>query len=144
MKIRRLLFGLLAAALLFSVVSCDDDDDFPIVSFASLPTPAQQFLRTYYDVHAIQVVYYYNQSFQVVFPDARVDFTKTGDWVQLSGTVPLTFQNTLPAAMLGYLQANYPGYVIQSIERTPEQFYHVTLSAGESFWFDASGNPVEV
>ena len=144
MKIRKLLWSLLAATFLFSAVSCDDDDDFPVVSFAALPTSAQQFLRTYYDIHAIQIVYYTDQAFQVIFPDARVEFTKAGNWELVAGAIPTTFLDTLPVGILGYLQTNYPGYVIRSIERTPEQFYQVTLNAGEVFWFDAAGNPVEV
>lgn len=114
------LLLLMAAPLFMTSCSDDDDDDLGNVAEAVL----KEFANRYPGIDAE-----WEKDNGMIKAEFWQDGTEVEVWFDQDGTWVRTetdFKGTLPAAVQGYVDHNYPGYVIDDIDlvETPTDYYY--------------------
>lgn len=99
--------------------SCNDEEK--IVSFETLPSRAQTFIRENFDASSIVSVQYdkefSDKEYKVIFANADfINFNKSGEWdeIYMPSGVPAKL---IPAKITTYVEQKHPGASILSIDR---------------------------
>lgn len=123
------------------------DNDKPI-TFEQLPQTAQQFVKQHFPDLKVAFVKMekdlFDKEYSVMFLNGdKIDFLKDGQWKEVKcrrNTVPMAI---LPAQIRTYVETNYPGVNVLSIEKDRYE-YEVRLS---NFWelkFDLKFNLIDM
>lgn len=139
---KRLIF---IAALMSSVLffSCAKDKKTAI-AFEQLPVAAQTFLNTHFSDLTPQSIIKEEDGREVEYDVRYTDFTevnfnKNGDWEKVERKGVAVPDAIIPAAILAYVNANYPAGFIVEIDKD-RNGYEVKLNGGLDLEFDRNGN----
>lgn len=140
---------LLAFAIVFSISSCDKDDD-QMVTPDQLPTAGQTFLAEHFGSQEVISVKKDNDGAEGVEYDVRLDngvdltFDKDGNWDDVdapnNASLPTTF---ILQPILDYVAAEYPNIGINGIDKG-RQGFEVELTNNIDLIFDTEGNFVRI
>lgn len=152
---KKIFLGItLLAAVGFTTVSCNNDDDNNNVSYVelnTLPTAAIDFVNAYFPGMEIFNIEKYSPAkandvmYEVNFKNGtEIEFDSAGNWVKVeadgNATIPTSF--ILPA-IVNYVTTNYANQGINQIERMPNGF-DVELTNDIDLIFDTTGQFVRI
>ena len=147
-----ILFGLVALSLLFSVISCNHDNNNreSVINANDLPELADRFVTTYFDEATYQLIKKRSK------PDAdgsvydveltnnfEIDFDSNGKWIDIDGNhqeVPL---DLIPEKIQTYVTAKYPNQLITAIDKE-KTYIEIDLSNYFELVFDLQGNFIRI
>lgn len=145
-KIYNLLSVALLAMVAFGVAGCSDDDKKS--SYDQLPAASKAFLEAFYPGIDVKEVHLDTsngvQYFDVKLKNGHeIDFSLTGEWIAVDAPdgqiIP---EGIVPMPIQAYLDATYPSYGVNEIERTHGGGYVTTLLNGVELAFDSEGQYV--
>lgn len=130
----------LAAATL---ISCSDK----LVPADQLPAAAHSFIQQYFPGTPISYVKKdagLKTSFEVVLTDGtEIDFDGKGEWDSVDCKRSAVPSALVPAAIAGYVQANFPSQLIVKIDK--ELYgYEIELGSGLDLKFDNNGKLIRI
>ena len=119
--------SIIAATILLTLTACAREEP---ITFANLPTPAQELLTTYFSdlpVALTKVEYDgLHKTYEVIFSTGgSVEFDHNGEWtdIEMDSGVPMEL---IPQPIRDYLKANYPMQIVVKIDRDRYD-YELTL-----------------
>jgi len=142
-----ILTSFIALSLLFTITSCDsDDDNKSVINASDLPKSANTFVTTYFP----NTTYVYITKQQIADIDGsvydvklsnnfQIDFDVNGNWIDIDGNYQAIPVELVPEKIQTYVAANYPNQFVISIdkERTTVE---AELSNDIDLVFDLQGN----
>lgn len=136
-----------ASLLLFSAVSAYADNDRPI-QFNQLPEAAQQFINTYFPDQKVSFAKeerdFMEVSYEVMFTNSiKIEFAGNGEWKEVNCRYSTLPDGIVPEQIDNYVETNFPGVSIYSIERGYRDI-EVNLTNGLELTFDKNYNLVDM
>lgn len=118
------------------------------IQVKQLPAKAQTFISTHFKERKIALAKVesdlLNKSYDVIFTNSdKIEFSKSGDWTEVScpkGVVPAPI---IPAAIRSYLRTNYPDAKVIGIERD-KKGYEVKISNRLEIKFDSQFRVIDI
>lgn len=142
---KKVIFLLMCIFSVYTMVWADTDKPIQV---GQLPTKAQTFLTTYFKAHKVAFakmesdLFYKN--YDVIFTNGeKVEFDKSGDWMEVDCRVHGVPAPIVPEAIKSYVQANYPEEKIMKIERDRKE-YEIRLSNRWEIKFDSQMRVVDI
>lgn len=145
---KRVLFLMTVIAMAVASASAAEK----LLMFEQLPQEVQTFTRKYFSAdnplyrHAY-VTYdaeLFDSSYMVVFTNGDgLEFNKDGQWKDFDCKQCVVPNEVIPAPILDYLSASFPGVAVKKIEKN-RLSYEIGLENGLELEFDLDGNLVEV
>lgn len=144
---KKILLALIAIAGLFSTTAVADNS-LPI-NFEQLPIAAQNFIKKHFKAADVATVLKDKEllsvSYDVIMEDGTtVEFDKKGNWNDVDGKHKAIPTAIVPAAILQYVQKNYPKQYIVQLERNSNGRYEVELNNDLSLKFNSKFRLVSV
>lgn len=136
--------GLIGMCLMISAASLFAKDK--VTKDASvLPANSKEFLNRHF--HGVQISHIKveegllkTDSYDVILTNGvNVEFTGSGNWKEVEGKNIAVPAEIVPATIRKYVQTNYPGKIIVSIEKDRRE-YDIKLDNGIDLDFDLNGN----
>lgn len=162
-KIGFILFtATLGGALVFSSCTKNEDvkQDLPVVQEETerLPESASQFVSTYFEDYTVEKVVKREKENEfgalyagvlkkknntIITDNVKIEFDRNGQWIEIESLIdgrpiPRNLLGLLPAAIVQYVDTNYPNIGLQEIERKAYGF-KVELVNDKELLFDKSG-----
>jgi hypothetical protein len=138
------------AAVLFTFASCSDDDDFTSetqTAYNNLPEASRSLIETNFSNVAVKKVIKKNASesdgsiYEVHLDNNyEIEFNEQGGMTDISGNDQQIPNGVVPAAILKYVQDNYPSNVYIKEIDTERFGYEIELSNHVDLYFDLNGN----
>lgn len=136
---------LLMCVLTMQVAMADNDKP---IAFEQLPQSAQQFVKQHFSGEKVAFVKmekdWFDVEYTVMFLNGdKIDFQKDGQWKELRCHRSMVPMAVVPAQIRTYVEKNYPGVNVLSIEKDRYE-YEVRLS---NFWelkFDLKFNLIDM
>ncbi|HET8855110.1 MAG TPA: PepSY-like domain-containing protein [Salinimicrobium sp.] len=139
---RKLVLTVILAAFAIPAVSAQNGAE-------NLPQEARDFIDEHFATETVSRVekedswfsWDKNEMYEVYFSNGlRLDFNKQGEITEISGEDGISLpQEAFPAALISYINSNYPGTQPESWEREDDK-QEVELSDGTELEFDLDGN----
>lgn len=143
---KKIIVLFLSLLIVQASVYADNDKS---ITFAQLPSSAQQFINSYFPKVSIALIKMENdifdKSYEVIFTNGdKVDFDRKGVWKELDCKYSEVPSDVIPAQIRSYVQKNYPNLKIVSIEKEDRRNYEVKLSNGLDLTFDSKYNLIDI
>lgn len=121
------------------VITAKADND-RVIAKENLPAKAQQFVKTHFPESKISYVKeerdFFDRNYEIVFVDgAKVEFNRSGEWVDVDCRYTSVPQAIVPDAIKAYVKESFPNVQIMEIERKRGN-YEVKLSNKLELLFD--------
>lgn len=150
-----ILSGFIALTLLFSVTSCnsddDDDNDYEtIISAKDLPQPATTFVTSYFPTATYKLIKKQNipdsdgSVYDVLLSNNfEIDFDINGKWVDIDGNNQAIPVELIPEKINTYVKENYPNQSVTAIDNEKTHI-EIELSNNLELVFDLEGNFIRI
>lgn len=149
-----ILKPILAAGILFSFTACNNDDDNNqevIIDYTELSENCKSFVETHFPENTVVSVEKKNAPdsdgtlYEVRLNNGmEIDFSAECVWTDIDGNHQPIPNALIPAAILTYVQENYPSPLfIEGIDKEPYG-YQVEISNDIDLKFDAEGTFIRI
>ena len=134
-----------ALASLVVLASCDNDEKH--LDYNELPNVAKSFINNHFGDNEVRsVIKEYDDltyHYEVYLTDGtKIEFNKNGEWREVENRVEGVPTSILPAGIISYVQENYGGYFIVSVER--DRQYDIELNNDLDLDFTLDGDFIRV
>ena len=133
------IFVIILAVLSLGVTTAKADND-RVIAKEGLPVKAQQFINAHFATIKVSYIKedrdFFDHNYEIVFADgSKVEFGRSGDWVEVDCRYTSVTQAIVPDAIKAYVKKNFPDARIVEIERKRGN-YEVKLSNKLELVFD--------
>lgn len=137
--------GLLAASIM--LLGCALFDDGTPVKYENLPNQIKSFMSTHFNGIEMSYAVREHGEYDVVLADGtELDFTRKCEWESIKCTakaVPSSVMNLLPASVMEYINANFPGQKVSKVSKDSLR-YEIELSNGLDIEFSKKGKFIRI
>lgn len=130
-------FAAVLAVFCLTVSSCEQ-----VIPATSLPQTVQTFLQTNFEGVAVSYAKSSPREWEVLLTDgSELEFSKDGQWKSVEmrhAAVPAGILATLPAPILSYTEASFPGIPFEKVKRF-RRGYKVELANDLELTFNSEG-----
>lgn len=142
-RLKLLFLGILSVC---ATMACADSDR--LIQVKELPAITQQFLKRHFSGVKVSVVKQdkdvFDKDYTVLLANGcSMKFDRKGYWEEIECRKSAVPSSIVPAAIMRYVKANYPGEKVRKIEKD-KKGYEVKLSNGVELKFDAKLQLVDV
>ena len=144
---KRIGIILIGLALMTNMACADNDKVTNNIN--ELPQVSRTFLNNYFDGNKVSHIkidkdLFLVDSYDVILTDGTsVEFNRDGEWKEVKSFQQNIPDTLIPAEIRQYVNQNYPGQKIMTVERGKRKV-SVDLANGLELEFDLNGNLIDI